>query len=290
MQISLILAAAATLVWLVFSYGIEAALTFATLLSGGIWLGYKLFSKRGTAADIRIGDQPEPLLLEYSRSFFPIFLVVLVLRSFIAEPFRIPSGSMMPTLLAGDFILVNKFSYGIRLPVVHTKVVDTGEPQRGDVAVFRFPKDPSIDFIKRIVGVPGDHVEYRRKTLFINGEPMPLKPLAPYRGVDPSGRSRGSLEAEENLTGVVHSVLVNPFAPDFNPSCNYLANGGLTVPEGRYFAMGDNRDDSNDGRCWGLVPEGNLVGRAMIIWFSINTAPDGFIGWSRIGQSIQSTD
>lgn len=284
MQMFALLASAAVMVWLIFAYGIEAALTFATVLSGAVWLGYRVFD--GKAGDEKNPQQEAPLLLDYSRSFFPIFLIVLVLRSFVAEPFRIPSGSMMPTLLAGDFILVNKFSYGIRLPVLHTKILDSGEPARGDVAVFRFPKDPSSDFIKRIVGVPGDHIAYRRKTLFVNGEPMPLKPLAPYRGVDPSGRARGSLEAEENLTGVTHSVLVNPFAPDFSPSCDVLTNGGLTVPEGHYFAMGDNRDDSNDGRCWGLVPEENLVGRAMIIWLSLNTEHDSFIGWGRLGQSI----
>ncbi|WP_370300108.1 signal peptidase I [Abyssibacter sp.] len=196
--------------------------------------------------------------IEISRSFFPVILIVLVLRSFIAEPFRIPSGSMIPTLHIGDFILVNKFSYGLRLPVFHTEVIPLGLPERGDVVVFRYPEDPSKDFIKRIVGLPGDVIEYRGKVLSVNGEAVEIEPVGLYQSADP--RHRYATEYQETLNGVEHGILVNPRAPakDFR----------YTVPDGHYFAMGDNRDGSDDSRRWGPVPERNLVGKAMLIWMS----------------------
>jgi signal peptidase I len=229
--------------------------------------------------------------VEYARSFFPVILIVLLLRSFLVEPFRIPSGSMMPTLLVGDFILVNKFAYGLRWPVLNTKFVEVGKPERGDVVVFRFPSDPSTDYIKRVVGTPGDEIYYRNKTLYINGEPMPQTSVGTYTGV---GSGRGmtgaamALEKIDGVDGVEHRILVNPMVPDFGPGCRELLHGPRKVPDGHYFVMGDNRDNSNDSRCWGLVPEGNLVGKAFAIWMSWDGELPGFpVDWSRLGTFIE---
>jgi signal peptidase I len=219
----------------------------------------------------------EPTLVEYAKSFFPVILAVLLLRSFLIEPFRIPSGSMMPTLLVGDFILVNKYKYGIRLPVLNKKVHEMGEPERGDVVVFRFPKDPSVDYIKRVVGVPGDHVVYRDKTLFINGEKIAQIPQGNYIGMGSGLSMSGADLRREDLTGVKHDILVVPK--------NRGVSSDVVVPAGHYFVMGDNRDNSNDSRYWGFVPEENLVGKAFMIWMNWDSAADG-VGWGRIGDSI----
>jgi len=220
----------------------------------------------------------EPVFVEYSRSLFPVILAVLVLRSFIVEPFRIPSGSMMPTLLAGDFILVNKFSYGVRLPVIDTKIIPIGKPERGDVLVFRYPKDPSIDYIKRVVGLPGDKVAYYNKQLFINGEPAIQTGLGIYDGVGAGVSMAGSKMFSENLTGVKHNILID--------AQRGTLEGEFQVPEGRYFVMGDNRDNSNDSRYWGVVPEENLVGKAFMIWMNWDATAGG-VTWSRIGNDIE---
>jgi signal peptidase I len=194
---------------------------------------------------------------------------------------------MMPTLLVGDFILVNKFAYGIRLPVLNRKVVELGEPERGDVVVFRYPRNPTVDYIKRIVGLPGDTIGYQNKTIYINGEPQGQKPIGVYMGVGSGARETGDLERMEKLGEVDHRVLVNTRAPDFGFGCQVLARGPVTVPEGHYFAMGDNRDNSNDGRCWGFVPEQNLVGKAFGIWMSWDSNLPGFpVAWERIGGGI----
>ena len=220
----------------------------------------------------------EPLLVEYARSFFPIILVVLLLRSFIVEPFRIPSASMMPTLQVGDFILVNKYAYGVRLPLVGTKVVDVGEPRRGDVVVFRFPKDPSVDYIKRVVGLPGDRIAYFNKVLYINGKPAKQKSLGLYTGVGSGLSLSGASLRLEQLDGVEHKILIQ--------NNSHLGEGEYIVPEGHYFVMGDNRDNSNDSRFWGTVPEENLVGRAFMIWMNWDSVKGG-ITWERIGNKIQ---
>jgi len=199
------------------------------------------------------------------------------LRSFLIEPFRIPSGSMMPTLLVGDFILVNKYKYGIRLPVLNKKVYELGEPERGDVVVFRFPKDPSVDYIKRVVGVPGDRVVYRDKTLLVNGEKIAQIPQGTYIGMGSGLSMSGADLRREDLTGVKHDILVVPKIRG--------VSSDVVVPEGHYFVMGDNRDNSNDSRYWGFVPEGNLVGKAFMIWMNWDSAADG-VGWGRIGDSI----
>jgi signal peptidase I len=226
----------------------------------------------------------EPLLVEYARAFFPVILIVFALRSFVVEPFRIPSGSMLPSLVVGDFILVNKFAYGIRLPIVNVKVIGIGEPHRGDVAVFRYPRNESVNYIKRVIGLPGDRVVYEDKKVYINGKLMRQGSVMPY-----AVREDGKLEYEtarvtENLDGVEHSILLSP-GRDRSAS-EYI------VPPGEYFVMGDNRDHSNDGRYWGFVPERNLVGRAFFIWFSWDHTRDSpwfwqRIDWERIGSVIQ---
>ena len=275
------------------NFDFQAAMVLALLVTGAIWAvdHWRLRPQRERAAALLIekegeGVDPErlgavrkqPLLVEYARSFFPIILVVLILRSFLVEPFRIPSGSMMPTLLAGDFILVNKYSYGIKLPVLDTKVIEVGNPQRGDIAVFRYPEDPSVDYIKRIVGLPGDHIRYEDKTLYINGVEAPQRYLGEYTGVGAGLGMSGASLREETLGDVPHEILVQ--------SRRRIAEGEFVVPPGHYFAMGDNRDNSNDSRFWGPVPEHYLVGRAFMIWMSWDSASGG-VNWSRIGTRLK---
>jgi signal peptidase I len=278
-------------------FDFPAFLVLATLVTGGIWLvdALAFAPRRRRLAEATAGGgsvatptaPKEPLLVEYSRSFFPVILIVLVLRSFLVEPFRIPSGSMMPTLLVGDFILVNKFVYGIRLPVLNKKVVEVGAPGRGDVVVFRYPQDPSVDYIKRVVGVPGDRVEYRGKVLSVNGERMAQTAEGLYTGVGSGIRETGSFMAQEKLEDAEHAILTNPLAPDALPHCRLFAGGPVTVPEGKYLVMGDNRDNSNDSRCWGFVPEQNLVGKAFAIWMHWDSARNGFpVAWARLGNVI----
>ena len=243
-------------------------LVIVTFVTGIFWLIDSLFF-----APKRTGD--EPILVEYARSFFPVLFIVLVLRSFLFEPFRIPSGSMIPTLLVGDFILVNKFSYGVRLPVIHTKILDTGAPKTGDVAVFRYPKDPKVDYIKRVVGVPGDEITIRGKELIINGEAIQYSANEPYVMPGTDDNMIGMSLRSETLGEVVHEILVE----------NTGSNGeqSVVVPEGHYFMLGDNRDKSNDSRFWGFVPEANLVGKAKYVWMHYHKG----IIWSRLGDRIQ---
>jgi len=213
----------------------------------------------------------EPAVVEYAKSFFPVLLIVFLLRGFVVEPFRIPSGSMLPTLYIGDFILVNKFTYGIRLPVLNKKIISIGEPKRGDVVVFRYPRDPSLDYIKRVVGLPGDHIAYYNKVLYVNGKPVSRKFIGPYLG---PGEPHAD-EYREDLLNVKHLILLKPGRPN-------SLEGEYIVPEKMYFAMGDNRDDSADSRVWGPVPEQNLVGKAFMIWMHWSDS----IRWKRIGNMI----
>lgn len=226
----------------------------------------------------------EPVIVEYARAFFPVILVVFILRAFIVEPFRIPSGSMMPGLLAGDFILVSKYSFGVRFPGLNVKIIDSGSPQRGDVMVFRFPDDPSINYIKRTIGLPGDHVVYRNKRLFINGVEMPQKLVAPYLMRESGQRLTEMQHWVETLGGVQHDILKAGSDRDLTLE--------FRVPAGHYFVMGDNRDRSNDSRYWGYVPENHLIGRAFFIWFNLDTGDSGKplsdrILWNRIGTPIR---
>jgi signal peptidase I len=255
-----------------------------TFVTGVVWGIDRLFFAKRRAAEMPPGEAPrEPILVEYSRSFFPVLLTVLLFRSFLAEPFRIPSGSMMPTLLVGDFILVNKFAYGIRLPVLDKKIIEVGEPERGDVVVFRFPKDPSQDYIKRVIGKPGDDVTYRNKKLLVNGKEMTQETRGAYTGSDVESRelARGGAETFiEQLDTVQHQIITVPggqVGPDFT----------IQVPAGHYFVMGDNRDRSSDSRVWGFVPEENLVGKAFVIWMAWRGFDNGLIDFSRLGTVIK---
>ena len=254
-------------------FDLEFWLVTATAVSGLIWLAYILLVKDRA-------NKLEPVIVEYARSFFPVLLVVLLLRSFIAEPFRIPSGSMLPTLEIGDFILVNKFAYGLRLPVLHNKIVPVGEPQRGDVVVFRFPENPKVDYIKRLIGVPGDVIEWDNKTLVVNGVELTRQLVGEdgnYDALDQNNLVRPTKRLTEDLLGVKHDILIVPNTAG--------RQGSVVVPEGSYFVMGDNRDMSNDSRYWGLVPEANLVGKATYVWMHINIGGDG-VKLSRVGTAI----
>ena len=220
----------------------------------------------------------QPRWLEYSAGFFPVILLVFVLRSFVVEPFKIPSESMIPTLLVGDFILVNKFDYGIRSPISDHKLFANHDPKRGDVVVFRFPEDESIDYIKRVIGVPGDVVQYRDKHLTINGVPVLEKDLPDFLGYGIAGQYGYWKQYQETIDGRLNAILRFPSLPsavtgvhDFphRENCSYDGEGfSCTVPPGNYFVLGDNRDDSGDSRYWGFVPDKNLIGRAFLIWMN----------------------
>jgi signal peptidase I len=232
---------------------------------------------QATRSRLRDNALRQPWWLEYSASFFPVILLVFVLRSFVVEPFKIPSGSMLPTLFVGDFILVNKFDYGIRLPIVDKKIIPIGNPQRGDVVVFRFPKDETVDFIKRVVGVPGDTIAYQNKELTINGQPVSKVPDGEFLDDErdpPSFNKRFTEVLGPKTHDILNNAQVPPFvmgASDYpyRENCKYNAVGVIcTVPPGSYFMMGDNRDNSEDSRYWGFVPDKNIVGRAFFIWLN----------------------
>ena len=250
------------------SINLALILTLLTALTGIVYL-LDVFvwhdSKRGS-------DEPRgsrQTLVEYSRSFFPVLLIVLVIRSFVFEPFRIPSGSMMPTLLQGDFIFVKKFSYGLRLPVTETKIIETGSPERGDVVVFRLPQDPSINYIKRVVGLPGDTIVYEDHRLTINGELIDLERSPIATPADPV--------YIENLDGREHAILIT--------NAYSVKDDVYTVPDGHYFVMGDNRDNSKDSRFIEAIPETHLVGEAVRVWMHMDGL--SWPRWDRIGLKIQ---
>jgi signal peptidase I len=220
----------------------------------------------------------QPWWLDWTAGLFPVILAVFVLRSFLFEPFKIPSGSMIPTLLVGDLILVNKFAYGVRLPVINTKITDGTPPQRGDVMVFRYPPKPSLDYIKRVIGVPGDEVAYLNKKLTINGQPVPKEPVSDFFDEDAMTYFK---QYEETLGTRKHRILNDENRPAFIPgaenfpgreNCRYSVEGVVCkVPPGHFFMMGDNRDNSLDSRYWGFVPEKNIVGKAFFIWMNFGS-------------------
>lgn len=250
-------------------------LVVATFVTGLTWGAYLLYLK---SINMEFNEENEPLLVEYARSFFPVVLIVLLLRSFLAEPFRIPSGSMMPTLLIGDFILVNKFTYGVKLPVLNTKLIEMNKPERGDIVVFRYPKNPKVDYIKRVIGLPGDKIAYYNKKIYINGEKISQDLLESYEGLGQGENMTGAKHFIENLNPVEHSILIRQGQPSIESV--YI------VPQRRYFVMGDNRDNSNDSRYWGTVPEENLVGKAFFIWMNWDLEYKG-INFSRIGTMLK---
>jgi signal peptidase I len=242
------------------------------LVSGAIWAVDVLFLSKRRPAGAR-----DPWWVEYGASFFPVILLVFMLRSFVVEPFKIPSGSMIPTLQVGDFILVNKFSYGIRLPVINKKIISVGEPKRGDVMVFRYPEDPSLDYIKRVVGVPGDKVAYQNKRLTINGQPLETRRIDDYLHAE---RLYYSKQFTERVEQIEHQTLNDDDAPAFisdasrfplRENCLYNNAGVIcSVPAGHFFMLGDNGDNSRDIRYWGFVPEENIVGKAFFVWLNFS--------------------
>lgn len=271
-------------------FDFEVLLLSLTLITGVIWLIDWLLLARIRQRSAPDKALSEPIVIEYSRAFFPVLLIVLLIRSFWIEPFRIPSGSMMPTLLVGDFILVEKYAYGLRAPVWHFNMTGGEGPNRGDVIVFRYPKDESQDYIKRVIGLPGDHLSYYNRRLSINGEPLKMTEDGLYAGLGDSndmqnagGCDRSGARCQvyfEEIGDMSYTVMTNP-------GSTYTVNGEIVVPEGHYFVMGDNRDHSNDSRLWGFVPEENLVGKAVRVWmhWDFRSGGTGF-DFSRIGNEI----
>ena len=261
-----------------------AVLLLAAVITGLIWLFDAKWARKR-----RMADTPEPVVVDMARAFFPVIVVVFLIRSFWVEPFKIPSGSMKPTLLVGDFILVNKYTYGIRLPVVNKKIIDVNPIRRGDVVVFRYPADPSVDYIKRVVGTPGDKVVYRGKRLIINGEEQPIQPSGYYTDAELNYLRLPTFT--EKLGHATHQMMVVPAQPPVDlaqvrqfanrGNCEYNDDGfSCTVPAGHYMMMGDNRDQSSDSRYWGFVPDENIKGRAFLVWMN-------FGDFKRIGNGIE---
>ena len=269
-------------------------LFLATLVTGVVVLADRLVFARQRAPGAR-----EPWWIEYPKSFFPVLLIVFLLRSFVAEPFKIPSSSMRPTLEVGDFILVNKFAYGLRLPIIEQKVIPVADPKRGDVVVFRYPVNPSQDFIKRVVGVGGDEVVYRNKKLTVNGKPLPQTPDGSYSYVEGLRFETTERLFETADTGVgpkEYTIAQNPQAQPVYPqnvrpfpdrkNCDYNDRGFVCrVPAGHYFMMGDNRDNSDDSRYWGFVPDDHIRGRAFFVWFNWDDITS--FAFKRIGSGIR---
>src|SRR6476661_2786043 len=258
----------------------EIILVALTLFTGVVWLLDKLFLAKRRAAQAGLLEPKEPVIVDYAKAFFPVLAVVLVLRSWVAEPFRIPSSSMMPSLLIGDFILVNKFAYGLRLPISNQKVIPIDEPKRGDVVVFRPPQHPEQDWIKRVVGLPGDTIAYRDHTVYLNGKPWQYVADGRYVGTGQGADATGSRLMTEQLPGRAHPVLERDDLPYF-----VQGEGEWTVQPGEYFVMGDNRDNSEDSRFWGFLPEANLRGKAFLVWMHWDGSAGG-VDFNRIGSRI----
>jgi signal peptidase I len=303
----------AALLRLLLSERLDFSLVLVTVVAaaGVVWLlDHLLFEparrRAATGAGRDAASLPLPVTVDYARSFFPVAVIVLLVRSFIFEPFRIPSDSMMPTLLDGDFIIVNKYAYGLRLPVIDQKLVSIGEPQRGDVVVFHYPPDPAVNFIKRLVGLPGDHVRITADQLIINGVPVPLQADGRY-----DDGCYHNMRLSTELLGSHRHQTLSCLTPDEivaapGSSCNrrlernyeciepripgardHSDKDEIEVPPGQYLMIGDNRDNSYDGRYWGFVPEDHLVGKATRIWFNWDLQRSGGPVWSRIGHRIE---
>ena len=273
-------------------FDFEFLLLILTAVTGLLWLADVLLFARLRQQSASSKTKKEPLVIEYSRAFFPVLIAVLVLRAFLFEPFRIPSGSMMPTLLVGDFILVNKFTYGLRFPVWHNRITEGNRPKHGDVIVFRYPQDETQDYIKRVIGLPGDHVRYYNRRLTINDKPLEIETDHVYQGLGDLNKMQNAngcdrIDAKcqvyiEEIDQSKHTIMTNP-------NTSFGVSGEIFVPEGHYFVMGDNRDHSNDSRVWGFVPEENLVGKAVRIWMHLDWRKDGTgLDLSRVGQKISN--
>lgn len=247
-------------------------LTMLVLVTGLIALADIMFFEKKRAI-----DATPPFVIETSRSIFPVLLLVLIIRSFIIQPYRVPTGSLEPTVLPGDFIAVQQFAYGLRLPVLNHKIAKVGEPKRGDIALFHWPVNTKFLFVKRVIGLPGDHIVYRNKILTINGKEMTQENVGKAKDIEEEGLVDVD-QRIENLDGVKHNIFVK--ADRMDP-----VDIDVTVPEGHYFMMGDNRDNSDDSRYWGFVPESFLIGKAFGIWLSWDSI-DHRIRWNRIGKAV----
>lgn len=254
-------------------------LTTLVFACGLIVLIDQLFIRR------RVSAYQQPVIVENARSFFWVLLVVWVIRSFIIQPYRVPTGSLQPTVKPGDFILVNQYAYGLHFPIGNAKFLNVGEPKRGDIVLFYAPPNPSIVLVKRVVGLPGDHVEYRNKVLYINGKEMPQTLLGkaiddePAMGAMPEEHIPVDVK-EENLDGVIHKIFIASDTPGLNEDID------VQVPPDHYFMMGDNRDNSDDSRTWGFAPAHYLIGKAILTWMSWDAIKNE-IRWDRIGQVVK---
>lgn len=254
-------------------YDFPFFLTLAVLVTGVLSaMDVFYFAKR------RGASAAQPYIFEFARSFFLPLLAVWTIRSFLIQPYRVPTGSLEPTVMPGDFIAVKQYSYGVRVPVLRKKLVAVGEPKRGDIALFFWPVDEEKRFVKRVVGVPGDHVVYKNKTLTINGKAIAQTFIDEAMSEEPGQLPKRVLHYQEDLLGVKHDIYVRPDSMD-------TRTYDVTVPEGYYFMMGDNRDDSDDSRYWGMVPEANLIGQAFGVWMSWDSNNSKF-RWHRVGEGI----
>ena len=267
-------------------------LLIATVITGLIWLIDSLFFREKRLWELPLGPLSgkvrDPWYVEYSKAFFPILLIVLILRSFLAEPFRIPSGSMHPTLWEGDFILVNKYYYGIRLPVLGTKIISIGEPKRGDIIVFKHDEDSeSKDMIKRVVGLPGDQISYKENILYVNGKPAKQKFITETNDITFGNHYWPVRQFSEELDNKIHDIYIQLGSTIMPRTYKY---NDITVPKGSYFVMGDNRDNSSDSRDWGFVKDEDILGRAFAIWMSWDSQENDLmkkIRWDRLGTSLK---
>ena len=236
--------------------------------------------KKTTLSTDQKGKPKHPVIIDYARSFFPILLIVLLIRAFLVQPYRVPTGSLEPTILPGDMILVNQYDYGLKIPIWNQEIASIGQPQMGQIALFRWPVNPSVTFVKRVIGVPGDHISYINKVLYINGKQATQKFIKETQEVSDTSQTWPVKEYEEELAGAKHLIYIRSDRPVQNFK-------DLVVPPGEYLMMGDNRDDSDDSRSWGFVPENDFVGKAFLIWMSWDSVTHS-IRWNRIGKALET--